>query len=492
MLKVLLADDEFLVRLAFSNTIKWNENGFELIGTAANGIEAYEAIQKERPDIVITDLTMPQMGGLELIEKVQAAEIHCEFVVLSCHNEFEYVKQALRLGVFDYILKLSMDMNELMDILERLKTKILTGRETAPAEAPVMDLLGQQEPGNAVYQVIVAGSGAVSPDEKERVNGQIVSFLKQMTESIADKSVFLYHDVPVLLLWQEYEGLERLLKEIQEAITDYMGVTVDIGVGSHVNGNVLIRQSFEEAMMAYGHRFYVGEKAVIFRADIHYREAGELSFSDVFPEIQEALRLGVRKELTEEISCLLDEIKKNADIEPVQVRMYLHELLARIKMQADELKPGIITGVRYADIYKQINQLEYLEDIKTDFLYFLNEVLEKLDLTEENEIVRKARGYIQANLQGDLRVLEVSRRLGVNADYFSHLFRTETGIRYIDYVNHVRIAFACERLRNSGDRIYEIAEQSGFENTNYFIKVFKKNTGMTPLDYKKSQESIKN
>lgn len=492
MLKVLLADDEFLVRLAFSNTIKWNENGFELIGTAANGIEAYEAIQKERPDIVITDLTMPQMGGLELIEKVQAAEISCEFVVLSCHNEFEYVKQALRLGVFDYILKLSMDMNELMDILERLKTKILSGRAAAPLPAPVMDLFGQQEPGNAVYQVIVAGSGAVGGDEKERVNGQIVSFLKQMTESIADKSVFLYHDVPVLLLWQEYEGLERLLKEIQEAITDYMGVTVDIGVGSHVNGNILIRQSFEEAMMAYGHRFYVGEKAVIFRADIRYREAGELSFSDVFPEIQEALRLGVRKELTEEISCLLDEIKKNADIEPVQVRMYLHELLARIKMQADELKPGIITGVRYADIYKQINQLEYLEDIKTDFLYFLNEVLEKLDLTEENEIVRKARGYIQANLQGDLRVLEVSRRLGVNADYFSHLFRTETGIRYIDYVNHVRIAFACERLRNSGDRIYEIAEQSGFENTNYFIKVFKKNTGMTPLDYKKSQESIKN
>ena len=87
MLRVILPpDDEFLVRLAFTNTIDWKERGFELVGTASNGVEAYEMIVRERPDIVITDLTMPQMSGLELIERVKAEGIPCEFVVLSCHN----------------------------------------------------------------------------------------------------------------------------------------------------------------------------------------------------------------------------------------------------------------------------------------------------------------------------------------------------------------------------------------------------------------------
>lgn len=112
MLKVLLVDDEFLVRLAFSNTIHWEEHDLELIGTASDGEQAYEMILDKKPDIVITDLTMPRMGGLELIKKVQSARIPCEFVVLSCHNEFEYAKEAIKLGVFDYILKLSMNMEE--------------------------------------------------------------------------------------------------------------------------------------------------------------------------------------------------------------------------------------------------------------------------------------------------------------------------------------------------------------------------------------------
>lgn len=488
MLKVLLADDEFLVRLAFSNTIAWKENGFELIGTASNGLEAYEMIRKEQPEIVITDLTMPQMDGLELIERVKAEGFSCEFVVLSCHNEFEYVKQALKLGVFDYILKLSMDMKELMDILKRLKERISVRK---PAENGGMEIFSQQELENARFRVAVVKAGSAEEEEQEKVNNQIVSFLQQMTTAMDNKSVFIYHNVPVLLMWERFSDLEQLLGEVQEEIAGYLGFTVEIGVGSPVMGNINIRQSFEEAMLAYGHRFYKGEGSLSFYEKIHYKEERELSFSVVFPDISDFLRMGIRRELKEEVPRMLDLLREREDIEPHQLRMYLHELLTRIKLQTNEEKPGVIYGKMYSDVYKQINQLEYLEGIKLDFIYFLDVVLEQLNLADENEIVTNAKKYVHANLQADLKVMQVSRQLGVNADYLSHLFRTETGIRFIDYVNHVRISFACERLRASNDKIYEIAERSGFENTNYFIKVFKKNTGMTPLGYKKSQENIK-
>ena len=170
--------------------------------------------------------------------------------------------------------------------------------------------------------------------------------------------------------------------------------------------------------------------------------------------------------------------------------MYLHELLVRIKMELEKHGKDAVLEEEYSDLYKQINELEYLEDIRQDFVDFLGDrVMERMEVSEENEIVPyAAKKYVREHLAEDLRVAWVSHNLGVSADYMSHLFKVETGIRFIDYVNHVRTEYACDRLRGTEDKIYEIGEESGFENTNYFIKVFKKYTGMTPADFQKAGE----
>lgn len=487
MLKVLLVDDEFLVRLAFANTIHWEEHELELIGTASDGEEAYEMILKEKPDIVITDLTMPRMGGLELVKKVQSVHIPCEFVVLSCHNEFEYAKEAIKLGVFDYILKLSMNMEELLDILDRLRNKILSER---PGIHPIPELMEQQEISNAEFQVVVVDYGSAMDEDAEKIHNQILSFLEQITGEIKNKSVFLYKQIPVLLIWNEDMDIKPLLREVQEEIRKYLGIWVQIGIGSCVQGNIHIRESFNEARKAYEFRFYQGETSLCDSADIRYLES-EINFNYVFPEIADAVHLGICGELKSIILKALEECQKRADIEPVQLRMYLHELLTRVKLKANEQKPGVIQGKEYSELYQKVNRLEYLEDIRNDLMYFIDQILERLDLEQEHEIVRKTKAYVHAHLNGELKVLEVSKQLGVNPDYLSHLFRTETGVRYIDYVNHARIEKACERLSVSNDKIYEIGEQTGFENTNYFIRVFKKHTGYTPLDYRKNLENMR-
>lgn len=491
MLKVLLVDDEFLVRVAFSNTIDWKEHGFDFIGTASNGVEAYDMILKERPDIVITDLTMPQMGGLELIEKVHEANVKCEFVVLSCHNEFEYARQSLKMGVFDYILKLSMDRKELEDILERLKKKILAEKENSSREMRPMEVLEQQDLEHERFRVVVFHGGYPETEGRDKGNTQIMGFVRQMTEGLTNKSIFEYKNTPVLLIWERCEGLRQLLEEIQAEIEKYLDCWTAIGIGREVLGNRHIRESFESALHACGHRFYLGEKAICDVEDFRYKELKTIDFYSIFPEIQENLRIGVGKEIKNCMIHALDHLLEAQDVEPEEVRMYLHEFLMRIKLRANEQKEGVITEELYGDIYQKVNQLDYLEDIRDDMIYFIDQVLEPLDLADENELVQSAKKYVHSHLKEDLRVMEVSRQLGVNPDYLSHLFRTETGIRYIDYVNQVRIERACERLKFTNDKIYEIGELCGFENTNYFIKVFKKHTGMTPLDYKKSQENIK-
>lgn len=491
MLKVLLVDDEFLVRMAFSNTIDWKEHGFDFIGTASNGVEAFDMILNERPDIVITDLTMPQMGGLELIEKVHEANVKCEFVVLSCHNEFEYARQSMKMGVFDYILKLSMDRKELEDILERLKKKILTERENSSREVRTMEVLEQQDLEHERFRVIVFHGGYSERGGQDKGNAQIMGFVRQMTEGIVNKSVFEYKNMPILLLWERCKDLKQLLEEIQTEIEKYLDCGTSIGIGCEVLGNRHIRDSFESALHACGHRFYLGEKAICAFNDYQYRELKTIDFCSIFPGMKESLRIGIGKETRSCMIHALDHLLETKDVEPEEVRMYLHEFLMRIKLRANEQKEGVITEEMYGDIYQKVNQLDYLEGIRDDMIYFIDQVLEPLDLADENELVQSAKKYVHSHLKEDLRVMEVSRQLGVNPDYFSHLFRTETGIRYIDYVNQVRIERACERLKLTNDKIYEIGEQCGFENTNYFIKVFKKHTGLTPLDYKKSQNEIR-
>lgn len=492
MLKILLVDDEFLVRLALENTVDWSANRFEFIGTASNGVEAWERIQKERPDIVITDITMPQMGGLELIEKVRSAQIPCEFIVLSCHNEFDYAKRALKLGVFDYILKLSMNMTELMEILDRLRKKILSERTDHPGEMELeLGLSEQQDLMHTQYQVIAVLGEDPALTEREKTNIQIQGFLQQMTGGISRKQIFIYRNTPIILLWEEVSNIKALMADIRTEIEKYLAIGVTIGIGTWVKGNINIKESYECAICACGHRFYRGEKTVVSYKELPYRDACELEFKTVFPGIQDMLGMGIQTEFRDRLILCLEQIQKAGDLEPDKLRMYLHELLTRIKLTADGQKAGIISETMYGDIYRKVNQLEYLEDIKSELIYFTDQILEQFDLIHENELVKKAKRYIHLHLNGDLKVMEVSRHLGVNPDYFSHLFRTETGIRYIDYVNHMRIESACELLRITNDKIYEIGERCGFENTNYFIKVFKKHTGQTPLDYKKSQESIK-
>lgn len=487
MLKVLLVDDEFLVRLAFSNTIHWEEHDLELIGTASDGEQAYEMILDKKPDIVITDLTMPRMGGLELIKKVQSARIPCEFVVLSCHNEFEYAKEAIKLGVFDYILKLSMNMEELLDILDRLRNKILSER---PKTYPIPELLVQEEMSKSMFRAVIVDYGDPT-EESEKIHNQILGFLEQMTMQLKNKSVFLYRQVPVLLLWDEKVDIKQLSKTIQEEIRKYLGIWVQIGIGKVVQGNHEIKESFDDAKKAYDFRFYQGETSICDSSDVHYLESG-VNFNYVFPEIEDTIRLGIQGKLKTAIVHAVEACQNRAEIELGQLRMYLHELLTRIKLKANEEKLEIVQSKGYSELYQKVNRLEYLEDILSDLMYFIDSILEKLNMIQEHEIVRKTKQYVHAHLSSDLKVLEVSRQLGVNPDYLSHLFRTETGIRYIDYVNHARIEKACEHIQVSNDKIYEIAEQTGFENTNYFIRVFKKYTGYTPLDYRKNLESMRN
>lgn len=490
MLKLLLADDEFLVRTAFANTIDWQSNGFEFVGAAANGVEALEMIEQMHPDIVITDLTMPHMGGLELIERVKQKGLSCEFVVLSCHNEFEYVKTALRLGVFDYILKLSMDMNELMEILQRLKAKIISqnGTDTLVTIEELQSGLSE----HLDYRVVLFVADLA---ENKNYNNRLEETVKQSVSHLENAIVFIRNNYVALLLWggntsheEKHQTLltdktffEQLLMNSQAKF----GASLRLYIGQCVKGNKALYHSFDTALEAGEQRFFNRKEKLFVYETVQYVDAATARFPMAFPHVKELLEAGIFDGLRGNVLDSIKDFSVSRRFSPDMLRMYFHELLTRIKVSIPRWEE-IAEHNLYSQVYEQVRCLEYLEDIQSAVIFFIDTVLEKFYATDQNEIVRAAKKYVHSNLEGNLRVIEVSRYLSVTPDYFSHLFSKETGIRFIDYVNQARIESACRKLRNTNLKIYEVAEQSGFENTNYFVKVFKKNMGKTPIEYRES------
>ena len=126
MLKILIADDEPLVRAGIKSVIPWQQHGFEVIGEAENGLEAYNKIISLKPDILITDIKMPQMDGIELLKKIKKDKIHIQSIILSCFDEFDMVREAMKYGAHDYILKLSIDPEKLLEVLNEIKQTLAT------------------------------------------------------------------------------------------------------------------------------------------------------------------------------------------------------------------------------------------------------------------------------------------------------------------------------------------------------------------------------
>ena len=222
--------------------------------------------------------------------------------------EFDYVKQALKLGVFDYILKLSMDTNELLEMLERLKKKILENR---PNTGSGREPFTWQELGDTSFLVIVAGSETNGEEGQDRIRAQIMSFLEQNdAASIHEKSIFVYNDMPILLLWEQNTDVRHLLADTKEEIEKYLGIQAGFGVGGGEVGNAKIKKSFEEAVSAYKNRFFKGEYEICFFEELHYADSSAVSFGETFPDVAEHLRQGIGKEFREYVSEQIEKLKK--------------------------------------------------------------------------------------------------------------------------------------------------------------------------------------
>ena len=518
--RVLLVDDEEDIREGISRKMDWLGLGFSLVGEAANGQDALELAESLRPDVILTDIKMPFMDGLELCRILTDRLPAARFVVFSGFDAFEYAKQAIQMNVVEYILK-PINADELSAVLRRLKdqldreraerrnVELLRSRYTE--NLPVLRELfyanlldGHIEPGTererAAHLDIdlqgeewAVGLAYIGSDRRDALS--TLSVQKLLEESLtADRCrLTLYNDwVAVIVSLTESFTIYDLIRVLDRVCTlaaSYLGLTLTVGVGAPCKELSGMARSATEARTALEYRSMVGRGQVIYIGDLEPDGGQVLTFEEADERtLTAAVRLGSEQEVRDAAAALAGKIRE-ANPSAGQYNLFLMELVTHLMKMTRRSGVGVEevfgTGFSLPIQKSELPRLEELEDWCAERYLRLRTLIRRRQTDSAGQTVETAKEYIRQHYaESDLSVEKLCAYLHLSSTYFSTLFKRETGTSFTAYVTTVRMEAAAEAIRGTEEKTYLIAQRCGYEDPNYFSYVFKRRFGVTPTKYR--------
>ena len=530
MLKVFLVEDEFVVREGIKRNIDWQANGYEFCGEAGDGELAFPMIQKLQPDIVITDIRMPFMDGLELSRLIKKEFPWMEIIILTGFEEFEYAKEAISLGVAKYLLKpISGDelLKELEDIAEKIEDK-KKEREIREKYAQEMEENVQKEK-KELFQYLVTGSKSM-PEllelaEKMKLDLSALwynivlikvqsanhlpeEYSKRMI-SIEKKLKFLVDEQYTISFDRNLEGKALLfradsLEELEEVQKKFIAsLEAELngddryryfgGIGKPVNRLRELPASFESASHAFAKRYLTKENCILDsntmeqnlpeeeEFDIHNVDLKELQ-SD---RVREFLKLGNK----DEVVYFVDEFFKkqgNTAMNSTIFRQYIvMDVYFCVAAFLEELQIGreeiASFDVNFQLLQSRENAVEYVTQIMETAM----ELREKSASNRYGSVVEQVKKYIEEHYEEEeLSLNLLASYVNFSPNHLSMIFSQQTGQTFIKYLTDYRMNKAKELLRSTGKRSSEISLEVGYKDPHYFSYLFKKTQGVTPTQYR--------
>ena len=518
--RVLLVDDEEDIREGISRKMDWLGLGFSLVGEAANGQDALELAESLRPDVILTDIKMPFMDGLELCRILTDRLPAARFVVFSGFDAFEYAKQAIQMNVVEYILK-PINADELSAVLRRLKDQL--DRERAERRnvellrsrymenLPILRELfyanlldGHIEPGTERERAArldidlqgeewAVGLAYIGSDRRDALS--TLSVQKLLEESLtADRcKLSLYNDwVAVIVSLTESFTIYDLIRVLDRVCTlaaSYLSLTLTVGVGAPCKELSGMARSAAEARTALEYRSMVGRGQVIYIGDLEPDGGQVLTFEEADERtLTAAVRLGSEQEVRDAAAALAGKIRE-ANPSAGQYNLFLMELVTHLMKMTRRSGVGVEevfgTGFSLPIQDSALPSLEELEDWCAERYLRLRTLIRRRQTDSAGQTVETAKEYIRQHYaESDLSVEKLCAYLHLSSTYFSTLFKRETGTSFTAYVTTVRMEAAAEAIRGTEEKTYLIAQRCGYEDPNYFSYVFKRHFGVTPTKYR--------
>lgn len=511
MYKVLLVDDEAFARIGLRDTFDWEGNGFVLIGEAANGKSAMKWIERGEVDILITDIAMPVMDGLELMRAARERCPWIKIVLLSCHSDFAFVREGMRMGASDYLLKPTLEPADLKEVLDKVKLQIeedrkisemyvqqeLTGRRIELERTFARLLTGEAgEAGAAAsppwlaggFRAVVClldGAAALLSEEGGIYVEMVIeeaqdSFYEWAGEGVA----FRGHADQLIAVMPAREEDEAAFVDQLKAYRDLLegrGFSFTMGISGMYSGAGEVKQAIREGREAAKLRFFRGPGGIHRRRQALRPDAGK---AEAAACLWMQLRQAVEDRRREDAAACLGELMQHwteHDRSPAEVKREAQDALALFDAGRTVPLERIETlrGMETADEVRGLVQAAF------DELWRTGEKEEDKGL--HRRIVAKAIEYMKENYSRNISLQDVADHVAISKNYFSELFKKNTGQTFIDYLIRLRLSHASELLRTTTLKIYEIAEMSGFNDVKYFSKVFKKVMKVSPAEYREGR-----
>ena len=533
MYQLLFVDDEPLIREGVSQNVPWQELGYELAGTCENGREACEFLCSHPVDVVLTDICMPFVDGMELSAFIQKEFPHIKVLILSGYDDFEYAKSAIRYGVEEYLLK-PVTSYEIGDILTSLRAKLdrekeeerrrgeiytayrkghmllcsdallhtITGTKTQEECVRELAEVGIVLDGTC-FLVGVAGlsiyMGGYELNERRKKESALMAFIVyNLSQEIMHNSgcgeVCQGRDNRVFLLfWADSPdggGVKAadVCREIIRRVNETMSLNLNIGLGTWQRGIRNIYRSYEQAENVLLKQYCAGENCVIDAAD--YQGGGD--FYPQLERIQDNCVRHVRENDTNKLKndCMeLEETLRKCGF----TRREAVDILQKTAQKAEKLLNTL--GVRgfkgMGEASDAIRSMPFLSEAIEELRAYLSSAAECLEREtgSSRAYAYQAMEYMEANYSDSTMSLQgVCSHLGVSTSRFSSIFKETFGSTFLDVLIGIRMKKARELLEMTQLRTYEIAERVGFSDPHYFSIAFKKFTGKTPKEYARERK----
>ena len=503
MLKVLIVDDEFLVRVGLESTIPWNENGFQVVGTARNGKEAVSIFETSDPDILITDIRMPIIGGLELIERLKARKPSLIAIILSHYDDFNYAQEALKLGANDYVLKSELSPDNLLNILFKhtknngsADTKAVLPQKTNQIYSDficehdikrIKNSLPKYSLEAPLAAFIVKLFPKTSEDSRQQnVSGNYIKSFDKISSNLLSKefkhSAFLNDRNEVLYIFEiepdnnnHFESLKEYSKLIKNNVLQYLDIDILIGI-STINAAKELRSIISEAKKAIDSAFFEQSGIAIFSSAIP-RNAPHPTLDTEL--LTQHISSGNEVEAAAYLNKFFRSLQNSKNIS------YLRSTYLNLIDLAKSIS-GQNTEGNTVDTYTDFDQFSNFEAVDT---YILNLFMKlcKISMNKSEHYsytIAKCIKYVEENYSQNISLSDLAEHTQKSKSYLSTLFKQEVNVNFSTFLIDFRIEKAKQLLRESDCRIYEIAETVGFNNPYYFSKVFKETTGMCCKNYR--------
>lgn len=513
MYRAAIVDDEPVIRFGIRASVNWQQENIGLAGDFANGEEAWRAIGEEGVDILITDIKMPVMDGLELAKLALARHPGTKVILISSYTDFEYVRQGLKLGVADYLLKPTLEPEGLLELVRKCVRAIEEDRqrererqllrrtqrlqERRRFEADIKRALANADEGGAPALApswLRAGYavGTVLIDRVREYEEQHGSLLAGMLpedmhelfcEAVDEGAAFVLPG-PSLAFVLAAEGAAEKAQALRDLWRTRLNVATTIGLACGDAGAEL-RETYRRSARAARRRFYEGEG---FYEDVG-ANAGELGAPADGGKGEATLSQRLRQALAAKDATAAEAAVREQAARWAERRTDADAVRRAAVETATSLLSGEQEPSALLEGLEELKRAETLDALVRMLLaqlrgYRGTGAFGAPNVRGNKRLVEKAIAHLEANYTGDLTLQQLADHVHMSKNYFCLQFKVHTGMNFMDYLIRLRLGRAKALLDESDLKIYEVAERAGFGDAKHFGKLFKRMTGLSPVEYR--------